>query len=186
VSNKLTTAVSIEVKVRRVLLRVSHIERATRFCRDVLGLRVVVYGPDHGLQAAFLRAGRHYFLLTTWDRPQEPQTTQAAGRAYVAICYPTHRSFAAAIRLGQRAGCDVAAAWVQGHVQAVTLIDPDGNAVRLSYRARRPGEFNDHGSRLGSTRIEPRVPRFELDASHRGSGDQSDGIFRRLALFKLS
>jgi catechol 2,3-dioxygenase len=143
----MTTAVSIEVNVRRVLLRVTNIERATRFCRDVLGLRVVVYGPDLGLQAAFLRGGRrHHFLLTTWDGPQEPQTTQATGRAHVAICYPTDRSFAVAIRLAHRAGCEVAAAWVQDDVQVITLNDPEGNAVRLSYRARRRGVFKDHDS----------------------------------------
>src|SRR5262245_62246823 len=77
-SNNMTTAVSIEVNVRRVLLRVSNIERATRFCRDVLGLRVVVYGPDFGLQAAFLTGGpRHHFLLTTWNGSQKSKTTEA-------------------------------------------------------------------------------------------------------------
>ena len=52
-----------------VILRVSSIERATRFSlRDVLGFRVVVYGPDLGLQAAFLAAGvRQQFLLTTYQ-----------------------------------------------------------------------------------------------------------------------
>jgi catechol 2,3-dioxygenase len=139
----MTTAVSIEVDVTRVLLRVSNIERATRFFRDVLGLQVEVYGPDFGLQAAFLTGGpRHHFLLTTWDGPQRPQTTQTTGRAYVAICYPTDRLFAAAIRHAQRAGCEVVAAWVHDDVQTITFNDFDGNAVRLSYDTRRRGEFD--------------------------------------------
>jgi catechol-2,3-dioxygenase len=140
-----TSAVSTDVNISRVLLRVSNIERATRFCHEVLGLRVVVYGPDFGLQAAFLAAGaRQHFLLTTWDRPEKPRPSTAIGLPHVAMCYPTAWSFAAAVRLARRAGSEIIASWIRDGRSAIRLKDPDGNIIQLSYE-RRPGrEFYDH------------------------------------------
>ena len=137
-------AVSTDVNTTRALLRVSDIERAIRFCRDVLGLRVVVYGPDFGLKAAFLTAGaRQHYLVTTWDRPDSPLASDITGVPHVVICYPTACSFATAVRFAQRAGCEIVASWIRDGASAIRLKDPDGRTIQLSYDRRRR-EFLDH------------------------------------------
>ena len=140
-----TSAVPTDVSTSRVLLRVSNLEQATRFCHEVLGLRVVVYGPDFGLQAAFLAAGtRQHFLLTTWDRPEKPRVSTATGPPRVAICFPTAWSIAAAVRLAQRAGSEIIASWIRDGASAIRLKDPVGNIIQLFYERRPHEEFSDH------------------------------------------
>src|SRR5215217_287366 len=54
------------VRIGHVHLRISDLDRATAFYRDVLGFDVTVYGSDH--QHDFLSAGgyHHHIALNTW------------------------------------------------------------------------------------------------------------------------
>jgi catechol 2,3-dioxygenase len=56
------------VRIGHAHLRVSDLERATAFYRDVLGFSVVADGRPAGLQAVFLAAGdyHHHIALNTW------------------------------------------------------------------------------------------------------------------------
>ena len=115
-----------------VLLRVSSIERATRFCQDVLGFRVVVYGPDLGLQAAFLAAGvRQQFLLTTCDSPDHPDRSESPDTPYVSICYPTASSFSRAVRRALLSDCEIVGSSVRNGAAAVGVREPNGSLARL-------------------------------------------------------
>jgi catechol 2,3-dioxygenase-like lactoylglutathione lyase family enzyme len=123
---------STEVDSPSVLLRVSSIERATRFCHDVLGFRVVVYGPDLGLQAAFLSAGvRQQFLLTTCDSPGQPNRSETPGDPHVSICYPTASSFSRAVRRALLSDCEIVLSWVRDGAAAIGVREPNGRIARL-------------------------------------------------------
>jgi len=123
---------STEVDNTSVLLRVSNIERATRFCHDVLGFRVVVYGPDLGFQAAFLSAGvRQQFLLTTCDSPGYPNRSESAGAPHVSICYPTASSLWRAVRRALLSDCEIVASSVRNGAAAVGVREPNGSVARL-------------------------------------------------------
>ena len=56
-------ALPTTVQIGHVHLRVSDLERATAFYRDVLGFTVSVYGPALGLEAVFLAAGDYHHLI---------------------------------------------------------------------------------------------------------------------------
>ncbi len=45
------------VRIGHAHLRVADLKRATDFYHEVLGFDVVVYGPEYGVEAAFLSAG---------------------------------------------------------------------------------------------------------------------------------
>jgi catechol-2,3-dioxygenase len=146
---------STEVDSTSVLLRVSNIERATRFCHDVLGFRVVVYGPDLGLQAAFLSAGvRQQFLLTTWDSPGRPNRSEAPGDPHVSICYPTASSFSRAVRRALLSDCEIVASWVHDGAAAVGVREPNGSIARLLCDQSLSGT-----SQLSRGRVAPRPRR---------------------------
>jgi catechol 2,3-dioxygenase len=124
-----------EVRVGHVHLRVSDLDRAIAFYRDVLGFEVM---QRMGTGAAFLGAGgyHHHVGLNTWDseggdRPG-PGTT---GLYHVAFLYPTRRSLAEAVRRVLDAGVIPEGAADHGVSEAIYLRDPDGNGVEL-YRDR--------------------------------------------------
>jgi catechol-2,3-dioxygenase len=146
-------AVSNDVNTSRLLLRVNDIERATRFCQEILKFRVIVYGPDLGLQAAFLTGAPHqHFLLTLWNRPDRAHSATAPGLPYVAICYPSGWSFATAVRLAQRGGCEIMASWIREGASAVRLKDPDGHIIQFVFDRRRDRELRHRVEETPDTR----------------------------------
>ena len=154
---------STEVDSTSVLLRVSNIERATRFCHDVLGFRVVVYGPDLGLQAACLSAGvRQQFLLTTCDSPGQPNRFEAPGDPHVSICYPTASSFSRAVRQALLSDCEIVATWVRDGAAAVGVREPNGSIARLLFDQSLAGT-----SQLARGRVAPRPRRGPARRSSR-------------------
>jgi catechol-2,3-dioxygenase len=169
---------STEVDSTSVLLRVSSIERATRFCHDVLGFRVVVYGPDLGLQAALLSAGvRQQFLLTTCDSPGQPNRSEAPGDAHVSICYPTASSFSRAVRRALLSDCEIVASWVRDRSAAIGVREPNGSIARLLCDQSLAGT-----SQLAWGRVAPqrRRGRSRLpDARPRPTKDLSDAATPR-------
>src|SRR5438105_7019936 len=93
-----------DVRIGHVHLKVSDLDRAVRFYRDVLGFELT---QRYGSQAAFLSAGdyHHHIGLNTWESsggsPPPPGTT---GLYHLAILYPTRAELADALRRLVEAG----------------------------------------------------------------------------------
>jgi catechol 2,3-dioxygenase len=123
-----------------VHLKVSDIDRALGFYRDVLGFDVMLRLAD---EAAFLSAGgyHHHIGLNTWDSkggpPPPPGTT---GLFHVAIRYADRRALARAVKAVLDAGIPLTGASDHGVSEAIYLRDPDQNGVEL-YRDRPKDEW---------------------------------------------
>lgn len=120
-----------DVRVGHVHLKVSDLDRALRFYRDVLGFELT---QRYGSQAAFLSAGgyHHHIGLNTWESSggtaPPPDST---GLYHLAILYPTRAELANALRRVLRAGIPLQGASDHGVSEAIYLRDPDGNGVEL-------------------------------------------------------
>jgi catechol 2,3-dioxygenase len=112
-------------------LKVSDLERAVAFYRDVLGFELQ---QRFGDEAAFLSAGgyHHHIGLNTWQSrggpPPPPGTT---GLFHVAIRYPTRRALARALQRLLEAGVRLDGASDHGVSEALYLHDPDRNGLEL-------------------------------------------------------
>lgn len=136
------------VDVGHVHLKVSDLERAVGFYRDVLGFDLQ---QRYGDEAAFLSAGgyHHHVGLNTWESaggPAPPPGT--TGLYHVAFRFPDRRSLAQALQRVVDAGIPLDGASDHGVSEAIYLRDPDGNGVEL-YRDRPQEEW-------------PRTPEGEL------------------------
>src|SRR2546421_11879288 len=88
------------VDIGHVHLKVSDIDRALGFYRDVLGFDVT---QRYGDQAAFVSAGgyHHHIGLNTWEsRGGPPPPRGTTGLYHFAIRYPDRRSLGDALRRG--------------------------------------------------------------------------------------
>jgi catechol 2,3-dioxygenase len=118
------------VDIGHVHLRVSDLERALAFYRDILGFEVMTQWPS----AAFLSAGgyHHHIGLNTWQSegggPPPPGTT---GLFHAAIRYPTRAALADALRRLRDAEYPLSGASDHGVSEALYLGDPDGNGLEL-------------------------------------------------------
>ncbi len=121
-------------------LKVSDLDRAIAFYRDVLGFDLQ---QRLGSEAAFLSAGgyHHHIGLNTWESkggsPPPPGTT---GLYHVAIRYPTRAALADALQRLVDAGIPLSGASDHGVSEALYLRDPDGNGIEL-YRDRPEEEW---------------------------------------------
>ncbi len=120
-----------QTKVGHIHLKVSSIEKALGFYRDLLGFEVTM---NIGDSAVFLSAGgyHHHIGLNTWqskDAGHAPQ--RAAGLYHVAFLYPTRRDLAVIVRRLLEHGYPLTGAADHGVSEAVYLNDPDGNGVEL-------------------------------------------------------
>jgi catechol 2,3-dioxygenase len=124
-------AIDPGVDIGHVHLKVSEIDRALAFYRDVLGFDMQQRMGD---QAAFLSAGgyHHHIGLNTWESkggsPPPPGTT---GLYHVAIRYPTRAALADAVRRVLDARIPLSGASDHGVSEALYLRDPDGNGIEL-------------------------------------------------------
>lgn len=124
-------AIHPETTIGHVHLKVSDLDRAVRFYRDVLGFEVMQY---YGGQAAFLSAGgyHHHIGLNTWESrggtPPPPGTT---GLYHAAILYPNRRELARALKRLVEHGWPLGGASDHGVSEALYLDDPDGNGLEL-------------------------------------------------------
>ncbi|HXV85122.1 MAG TPA: VOC family protein, partial [Gemmatimonadales bacterium] len=92
------------VDIGHVHLKVSDLERALRFYRDVLGFEVTQF---YGTEAAFVSAGgyHHHIGLNTWEsKGGAPAPPGSTGLYHVAIRYPTRKALAEALVRLRRAG----------------------------------------------------------------------------------
>jgi len=118
------------VDIGHVHLKVSDLERAIHFYRDVLGFDLMEQMPG----AAFLSAGgyHHHIGLNTWQSRNGPAPPRnATGLYHVAIRYPTRRALADAVRRLAAARVPLEGASDHGVSEALYLHDPDGNGLEL-------------------------------------------------------
>lgn len=128
------------VRVGHVHLKVSDIDRALAFYRDVLGFEVTQW---MGSSAVFLSAGgyHHHIGLNTWEsRGGSAPDRGRTGLYHVAFLYPTRRALARALRSVMSAGIALDGAADHGVSEALYLKDPDGNGIEL-YWDRAPEEW---------------------------------------------
>lgn len=128
------------VDIGHVHLKVSDIDRALGFYRDVLGFDVMQRVGD---QAAFLSAGgyHHHLGLNTWEsRGGSAPPAGTTGLYHVAIRYPDRATLGDALRRVVEAGIPISGATDHGVSEAVYLRDPDGNGIEL-YRDRPKEEW---------------------------------------------
>jgi len=128
------------VDIGHVHLKVSNIDQALGFYRDVLGFEVT---QRYGDEAAFLSAGgyQHHLGLNTWEsRGGSPPPPGTTGLYHVAIRYPDRATLGDALRRVVEARIPISGATDHGVSEAIYLRDPDGNGVEL-YRDRRQEEW---------------------------------------------
>lgn len=130
--------------VGHVHLKVSDLDRAIAFYRDVLGFELQ---QRYGDAAAFLGAGgyHHHIGLNTWHSRGGPQPpARATGLYHSAFLYPDRKALGAVLRQVVEAGIVIDGAADHGVSEAVYLRDPDGNGVEL-YRDRAPEDWPRDG-----------------------------------------
>jgi catechol 2,3-dioxygenase len=128
-------AIDPRVDIGHVHLKVSDLERAIAFYRDVLGFEVM---HRYGDQAAFLSAGgyHHHIGLNTWEsKGGSPPPRGTTGLYHVAIRYPDRQTLARAVQQVLDAGVRLSGASDHGVSEAIYLHDPDQNGIEL-YRDR--------------------------------------------------
>jgi catechol 2,3-dioxygenase len=128
------------VDIGHVHLKVSDIERALGFYRDVLGFEEMA---RYGDQAVFISAGgyHHHIGLNTWEsKGASPPPRGTTGLYHVAIRYPDRRTLAEAVKAVLEAGIRLDGASDHGVSEAIYLRDPDDNGIEL-YRDRPQEEW---------------------------------------------
>jgi catechol 2,3-dioxygenase len=126
--------------IGHVHLKVSDIDRALAFYRDILGFDVMQRMGD---QAAFISAGgyHHHLGLNTWDsRGGSAPPAGTTGLYHVAIRYPDRAQLGNALQRLVDARWPIDGATDHGVSEAIYLRDPDGNGIEL-YRDRPEDEW---------------------------------------------
>jgi catechol 2,3-dioxygenase len=136
-----------EARVGHVHLKVTDLERAIGFYRDVMGFELT---QRYGDQAAFLSAGgyHHHVGLNTWhSEGAGPAPVRAAGLYHVAFVFPDRASMAAVLARVLEAGTPLDGAADHGVSEAVYFRDPDGNGIELYVdRAREDWPRDEDGT----------------------------------------
>lgn len=129
-----------DTRIGHVHLKVSDLERAERFYRDVLGFELM---QRYGRDAAFLSAGgyHHHIGLNVWEsRNGSPPPPGTTGLYHFAILYPNRRELARAVKRLLDHGVPIDGASDHGVSEAIYLHDPDGNGIEL-YADRDPSQW---------------------------------------------
>jgi catechol 2,3-dioxygenase len=120
-----------QTRIGHVHLKVSNLECALSFYRDLLGFEVTTM---YGTQAAFISAGgyHHHIGLNTWQsKDAGPAPVNSVGLFHTAILYPTRKDLATILKRLLGAGYPLTGASDHGVSEALYLDDPDGNGVEL-------------------------------------------------------
>lgn len=120
-----------QTRIGHVHLKVSDLDRALGFYRDILGFEVTTM---YGDQAVFLAAGgyHHHIGLNTWhSKGSAPASRQAPGLYHAAILYPRREDLAAVLQRLLDAGYPIRGASDHGVSEAIYMNDPDGNGIEL-------------------------------------------------------
>lgn len=133
--------------IGHVHLKVSDLDRALEFYRDLLGFELTTMYGDN---AAFLSAGgyHHHIGLNTWhSKGASPAPRNSTGLYHTAILYPTRKELAKILQRLLDNGYPVDGASDHGVSEAIYLNDPDGNGVELYCdRPRSEWEYSEDGS----------------------------------------
>jgi catechol 2,3-dioxygenase len=135
-----------DVRIGHVHLKVSDLDRAVAFYRDVLGFTLT---QRFGTQAAFLSAGgyHHHIGLNTWESGGgTPPPLGHTGLYHAAILYPDRRELARALQRLITRRVPITGASDHGVSEAIYLNDPDGNGLELYVdRPRAEWPRNEQG-----------------------------------------
>ena len=119
------------VRIGHVHLKVTNLEKALGFYRDLLGFQLMqMYGDS----AAFVSAGgyHHHIGLNTWhSKNAGPAPGRAAGLYHTAILYPDRAELARVVKRLLSKGYPLTGASDHGVSEAIYLDDPDKNGVEL-------------------------------------------------------
>ncbi len=130
------------VAIGHVHLKVTDLDRAVAFYRDVLGFDVM----ESMDTAAFLSAGgyHHHIGLNTWKSKNGPQANERApGLYHLAILYPSRVELARAYARVLKHGVPIRLLEDHGVSEAIYFADPDGNGIEI-YRDRPRLEWPRH------------------------------------------
>jgi catechol 2,3-dioxygenase len=128
-----------QTRIGHIHLKVSDLEKALSFYRDILGFEVM---QRYGSQAVFISAGgyHHHIGLNTWHSKNAPPAPRnACGLYHTAILYPTRKDLAIALQRLLDAKYPLTGSSDHGVSEALYLDDPDGNGVELYWD--RPKEL---------------------------------------------
>lgn len=120
-----------ETRIGHIHLKVSSIEKALEFYRDLLGFEVTQFMGD---SAVFLSAGgyHHHLGLNTWHSENAPRAAKGGvGLFHTAILYPSRKDLAKVLERLLESNYPLTGAADHGVSEAIYLDDPDGNGVEL-------------------------------------------------------
>jgi catechol 2,3-dioxygenase len=140
------------VRIGHVHLKVSDLEKALAFYRDILGFEVMQY---YGDSAVFVSAGgyHHHIGLNTWySKNGSAPPPHATGLFHTAILYPERKDLAIALKRLVDAPYPLSGASDHGVSEAIYLDDPDGNGVELYWdRPKEQWPLDEKGNLLMGT-----------------------------------
>lgn len=152
-SNSAFPTIDPKVRIGHVHLKVSDLERALKFYRDILGFTVTRRREDG---AVFMSAGgyHHHIALNVWQsRNGSPPPPSATGLYHVAILYPTRERLADALRRLIEAKIPLEGASDHGVSEALYLRDPDDNGIELYWdRPKETWQYDPDGMIKMSTK----------------------------------
>ncbi|HSX25241.1 MAG TPA: VOC family protein [Candidatus Andersenbacteria bacterium] len=117
--------------IGHVHLKVSDIDTALKFYKDILGFEIQSHIGD---QAVFLSAGgyHHHIGLNTWEsKGATPPPAGHTGLYHVAILLPTRKALAETVKRIIDAQYPISGSSDHGVSEAIYLDDPDGNGIEL-------------------------------------------------------
>ena len=136
-----------QTRIGHVHLKVSNLDKALGFYRDLLGFELTMM---YGDQAAFISAGgyHHHIGLNTWhSKNSPPASQQGVGLYHTAILYPTRKDLAVVFDRLHKVNYPFTGASDHGVSEALYLNDPDGNGVELYWdRPKEQWPQNEDGS----------------------------------------
>lgn len=139
--------VPAKTRIGHVHLKVSDLDRALAFYRDLLGFQVTM---KYGNEAVFISAGgyHHHIGLNIWNsKGSSPATKEGVGLFHMAILYPTRKDLAIIYDRLKKAQYPLTGASDHGVSEAIYLDDPDGNGIELYWdRPRKQWPFKDNGN----------------------------------------
>lgn len=134
-------------RIGHVHLKVSDLNRALEFYRDLLGFELTTM---YGENAAFLSAGgyHHHIGLNTWhSKGGAPAPKNSPGLYHTAILYPSRKDLAEVLQRLIDHDYPISGASDHGVSEAIYLDDPDGNGVELYCdRPKEEWEYDQNGS----------------------------------------
>ena len=123
--------IPIQTCIGHVHLKVSDLDKASKFYVDLLGFEIT---QRYGDQALFISAGgyHHHIGLNTWhSKNSGPAPKHFPGLYHTAILYPTRKDLAIILKRLVEAKYPLTGASDHGVSEAIYLDDPDGNGVEL-------------------------------------------------------